>query len=168
MPSSPQPAVQLGRALKDRGETVAVAESCTGGLISSRITDVPGASAYFELGIVTYAYGTKLDQLAVPRELLDDHGAVSQPVAKAMAQGIRDRAGARWGLATTGVAGPNGDAGSPPSGTVCIGIAYSGPWGSGESFRTVDRYTFDGDRTTVKAKIATQALTDLHDHVRDH
>lgn len=168
MALSSDPAGQLGQLLRDREETVAVAESCTGGLISSRITDIPGASAYFELGLITYAYGTKLNQLAVPRELLDEHGAVSQPVAKAMAQGIRDRGGASWGLATTGVAGPGDGSASPPPGTVCIGIAYSAPWGSGESFRTVDRYHFDGDRTTVKDKIATQALTELSEYVKDH
>lgn len=167
MAPSSRPAVQLGRALQDRGETVAVAESCTGGLVSSRITDIPGASEYFELGVVTYAYGTKLQQLAVPRELLDEHGAVSTPVVAAMAQGIRDRSGARWGLATTGVAGPTEADESPAAGTVCIGIAYSGAWGSSESFRTADRYQFDGDRTTIKDKIATRALTELHDHVRD-
>lgn len=162
------PAATLGQALTDRDETVAVAESCTGGLISSTITDVPGASAYFELGLVTYAYGTKLKQLAVPRERLDKHGAVSQPVAEAMAQGIRDRAGTRWGLATTGVTGPGDEGDGPSPGTVCIGIAYGAPWGSEDSFRTVDRYTFDGDRRAIKEQITTQALTDLYEQVVDH
>lgn len=168
MPTISQPAARVGRALETRGDTVAVAESCTGGQISSRLTDVPGASAYFKFGIITYAYGTKLDQLAVPRELLDEHGAVSKPVVTAMARGIRDRAGTKWGLATTGVAGPTGGSESTPVGTAYVAVAYSGQWGSGESFVSANRYHFDGDRASVKTQITTQALVDLHDQLRDH
>ncbi|MFP4218310.1 MAG: CinA family protein [Salinarchaeum sp.] len=157
---------RVGDALRDREETVAVAESCTGGLIGSRITDIPGASDYFELGVVTYAYGSKLRELSVPREVLDDHGAVSKPTAQAMARGVRDRGGADWAIATTGVAGPTGGTPETPVGTVYIGIAHAGPWESGDSWATVEHHVFDGSRTDIKAKIATRALAALHEYVR--
>ncbi len=157
---------RVGDVLRERAETVAVAESCTGGLIGSRITDIPGASDYFELGVVTYAYGSKLRELAVPREVLDNHGAVSEPTAQAMARGVRDRGGADWAIATTGVAGPTGGTPETPVGTVYIGIAHAGPWESGASWATVEHHVFDGSRTDIKAKIATRALAALHEHVR--
>ncbi len=156
---------KLGAQLRNREETVAVAESCTGGLIGSRITDIPGASAYFELGLITYAYGSKLQALTVPRETLDEHGAVSEPTAAAMARGIRDRAGAQWGIATTGVAGPTGGTEETPVGTVYIGIAHAAPWDSGDSWVTVEHHVFDGSRTEIKQQIATRALTALAERV---
>lgn len=156
---------RVGEALREREETVAVAESCTGGLVGSRITDIPGASDYFEVGVVTYAYGSKLRELAVPREVLDEHGAVSEPTARAMARGIRDRGGADWAVATTGVAGPTGGSSETPVGTVYIGIAHAGPWDSGASWATVEHHVFDGTRTTIKDRIATRALEALHEQV---
>lgn len=152
---------ELAGLLTDREETVAVAESCTGGLIGSLITDRPGASDYFDRGLVTYAYGAKLDMLAVPREVLEEHGAVSEATARAMARGVRDRAGTDWGVATTGIAGPTGGTTVTPVGTAYIGVSHAAPWGSEASFCSVERYEFDGDREAVKAKVAQQALVDL-------
>lgn len=154
---------RVGAVLRDRGETVAVAESCTGGLIGSLVTDVPGSSDYFDRSVVTYSYDAKRDVLAVSREALDDHGAVSEPVARQMARAVRDTADATWGVATTGVAGPTGGSEETPVGTAYVGVAYAAPWGSGDSEVRVERYEFDGARQTVKRRIATQALSDLLD-----
>jgi nicotinamide-nucleotide amidase len=156
---------QLGDALRNSNATIATAESCTGGLVGSLLTDVAGSSDYFDRSLVTYSYDAKRAQLAVSRESLDDHGAVSEPVAREMAQGIRDVADTTWGVATTGVAGPTGGTPEKPVGTVFVGVAYAGEWGSGESFSQVARYEFDGSRVEVKAKIATQALEDVLDAV---
>ncbi|ADB61494.1 CinA domain protein [Haloterrigena turkmenica DSM 5511] len=148
-------------ALRDREETMAVAESCTGGLIGAAITAVPGASDYFDSGLTTYAYDAKRRHLGVSREALDEHGAVSEPVARQMAQGVRDVADVTWGIATTGIAGPTGGTEENPVGTVYIGISYAGPWGSESSFASVSRYVFDGDRADVRAKTVDRALEDL-------
>ena len=156
---------QLGDALRETDATIAAAESCTGGLIGSLLTDVAGSSDYFDRSLVTYSYDAKRAQLAVSRESLDDHGAVSEPVAREMAQGVRDVADTTWGVATTGIAGPTGGTPEKPVGTVFVGVAYAGEWGSGESFSQVGRYEFDGSRVEIKAKIATQALEDVLDAV---
>jgi nicotinamide-nucleotide amidase len=150
----------VGDALRAAGHTVATAESCTGGLVGSLLTDVPGASDYFDRSHVTYTYDAKLDH-GVDREALDEHGAVSEPVARQMARGVRDRAGATWGVATTGVAGPGGGTDEKPVGTVYVAVAYAGDWGSRESYATVARREFDGDRLAVKEQIARAALTRL-------
>jgi nicotinamide-nucleotide amidase len=149
---------RIGDALRETGATIAAAESATGGLIGSLLTDVPGSSDYFDRSVVTYSYDAKRDVLAVPREDLDEHGAVSEPVARAMARGVRDTADTTWGVATTGIAGPTGGDDSDPVGTVYIGVAYAGAWGSGESTTTVERHVFDGDRLAVKERFARQAL----------
>jgi len=156
---------RVGEALRETDGTVAVAESCTGGLIGSRLTDVPGSSDYFDRSVVTYSYDAKRDLLAIDREVLDAEGAVSEPVARQMARAVRDTADTTWGIATTGVAGPAGGSEETPVGTAYIGVAYAAPWGSGDSTTTVARYEFDGDRTTVKRRIAEQALADLHEAV---
>lgn len=148
-------------ALRDREETLAVAESATGGLVGSRITDVPGASDVFDRGVVAYSYDAKRDLLAVDREALDEHGAVSEPVARQMAKGVRDTADATWGLATTGIAGPSGGTDEKPVGTVFVGVAYAGEWGSGDSYAVVKRHEFEGDRTELKDEFATQAMRDV-------
>jgi nicotinamide-nucleotide amidase len=113
----------LGRLLISRGIHIAVAESCTGGLIANRITNVSGSSAYFERGIVTYSNKSKVEMLKVPEVLLNEHGAVSQEVAEAMAIGIRRVAGTDIGLSTTGIAGPTGGTGQKPVGLLWIGYA---------------------------------------------
>ena len=152
---------RVGAALREREETLAVAESCTGGLVGSLVTDVAGSSAYFDRSVVTYSYAAKQELLAVSREALDDHGAVSEPVAAEMARGVRDTANTDWGVATTGVAGPTGGSPETPVGTVYIAVARAAPWETGESDCTVASYEFDGSRTEVKAQIAERALEDL-------
>lgn len=152
----------VGDRLIERGESVAAAESCTGGLIGSMLTDVPGSSAYFDRSIVTYSYDAKLETLGVPREHLDSEGAVSEPVARQMARGVRDGAGVTWSVATTGIAGPTGGTDEKPVGTIYVAVAHAGEWGSGGSWCRVERYEFDGSRTEIKRQFATQALEDLY------
>ena len=147
----------LGDALREADHTVATAESCTGGLVGSLLTDIAGSSDYFDRGFVTYTYDAKL-ALGVPREALDEHGAVSEPVARRMAQAVRDRADATWGVATTGIAGPSGGTDEKPVGTVYVGVAYAGDWGTQSSYATVEHHEFDGDRREVKEQIARRAL----------
>lgn len=151
----------VGELLRDADQTLAVAESCTGGLVGSKITDIPGSSDYFDRSLVTYSYEAKREVLAVSRESLDAHGAVSEPVAAEMAQGVRDTAGTDWAVATTGIAGPDGGTPETPVGTVYIGVAEAAPWGTNESGVTVTHYEFDGSRCEVKDEIATQALRDV-------
>jgi len=158
---------RVGEALRDRGETVAVAESCTGGLLGSLLTDVPGSSDYFDRSLVTYSYDAKRDELAITREALDEHGAVSAPVARQMAQAVRDTADTDWGVATTGVAGPTGGTPETPVGTVFVAVAHAAPWGSGESDVSVGRHEFDGTRTEVKTVIAQRALRDLLGQIQE-
>lgn len=106
-----------------RGETLATAESCTGGLVAKRITDQPGASAVFGTGLVTYANSAKMQLLGVPEAMLVEHGAVSEPVARAMAEGVRRVAGSDYGLGLTGIAGPGGGTATKPVGLVYIALA---------------------------------------------
>ncbi len=154
-------AERVSAALQDRDATVAVAESATGGLVGSLLTDVPGASAYFDRGVVTYSNDAKQELLGVSREALE-RGAVSAPVAREMAAGVRDTAGTSWGVSTTGIAGPTGGAPDKPVGTVYIGVAYAAPWGSasGETVRA-ERFEIEGDRTECKRAFAARALSEL-------
>ncbi|WP_435335271.1 CinA family protein [Haloarchaeobius sp. TZWWS8] len=158
-------AKRLGDALREREQTIATAESCTGGLVGARLTSVPGSSDYYEQGVVTYAYGAKERLLGVNREDLDEHGAVSEPVARQMAQGVRDTADATWGVSATGIAGPSGGSEETPVGTVYVGVAYAGPWGTESSYTTVERYEFDGDRASVREQTVEQALSDVLDEL---
>jgi nicotinamide-nucleotide amidase len=116
----------VGRILRERGLTLAVAESCTGGLIGHRVTEVPGSSAYFLLGVATYSNAAKEQVLGVSPDTLAAHGAVSTETAEAMAEGVRRLAGADLGVSTTGIAGPGGGSDEKPVGTVCVGIAWEG------------------------------------------
>ena len=116
----------VGNLLRDRRYTVAAAESCTGGLLTSRLTDVPGSSAYVQLSIVAYSNAAKTALLGVPVALIATHGAVSEPVAVSMAEGVRVRAGSTIGVGITGIAGPDGGTPEKPVGTVAIAI--DGPW----------------------------------------
>ncbi|UVE48918.1 CinA family protein [Haloferax larsenii] len=156
--SDPPEEERVGDALRDAGHTVATAESCTGGLIGSLLTDVPGSSDYFDRSLVTYSYDAKRHELAVSREALDEDGAVSEAVAREMAAGVRDVVDTTWGVATTGIAGPEGGLPGKPVGTVFVGIAYAAPWGSGDSYTRVERFEYDGSRTQVKEQIARGAL----------
>jgi nicotinamide-nucleotide amidase len=151
-----RPAVRLGDALGERGETLAVAESCTGGLLGSTITGVAGSSDYFVGGVISYTERTKRQLLAVSRESLERHGAVSETVASAMARHIRDETGASWGVSTTGYAGPTSGDPDTPVGTVYIGIAYAGD--GRDPYATVEHHRFEGDRATVKERIVERAL----------
>jgi nicotinamide-nucleotide amidase len=113
----------VGRLLRQGGYTIATAESCTGGLIASLLTDVPGSSAYLLEGVVVYSNAAKVRQLGVCPDDLETHGAVSEPVVRQMAQGIRGRTGADFGLATTGIAGPDGGTDEKPVGTLHLALA---------------------------------------------
>jgi len=137
--------------LRGRAETVAVAESCTGGLLGGRLTDLAGSSDYVLGGVISYADEVKREQLGVPAELLASDGAVSEPVAQAMAEGVRERLGATYGLSVTGIAGPTGATPDKPVGLVYVGCA--GPTGT-----LVRRHEFPGDRATVRAWSVTAAL----------
>jgi nicotinamide-nucleotide amidase len=118
--------VVIGQILNERGMTIALAESCTGGLIAQRLTDVPGASAYLLAGYIAYANEAKTDILGVDPALIAEQGAVSEPVARAMADGALTRSGADCSLATTGIAGPDGGTDEKPVGTVWLGCAIKG------------------------------------------
>lgn len=153
--------MRVADALRETGDTVAVAESCTGGLIGAALTAIPGSTDYFEAGLTTYAYDAKRRHLGVSREALDEYGAVSEPVALEMARGVRDVCDVTWGVSATGVAGPTGGTEETPVGTVYIGVAYAGPWESGSSVATATHYEFDGDRGDVRAATVDRALEDL-------
>ncbi|WP_280585209.1 nicotinamide-nucleotide amidohydrolase family protein [Halorubrum sp. Boch-26] len=159
-------AAVVGDLLTDRDESLAVAESLTGGLVGSRVTDVPGASAYFDRGFVTYAYDAKREVLGVSRESLDAEGAVSAAVAEEMAAGARDRADTTWAVATTGVAGPGGGTAEKPVGLVYVGVAHAAPWGTEASFVRSERVVLDGDRGAVKRGAVDAALDALVRAVR--
>jgi nicotinamide-nucleotide amidase len=143
----------VGDRLKARGYTIAAAESCTGGLFTSRLTDVPGSSAYVRASVVAYAYEDKTALLGVPAELLAAHGAVSEPVAMAMAEGIRARTNADVALGITGIAGPGGGTETKPVGTVVIAVIVP------DRPAYVRTYSFVGGRAMVKFQ-ATQAALD--------
>jgi nicotinamide-nucleotide amidase len=144
----------VGAQLHSRGLRIAAAESCTGGLFMSRVTDVPGSSAYVRGGVVAYSNDVKTAFVDVPEELLRLHGAVSEPVAAAMARGARTRLAADIGVGITGIAGPEGGTPQKPVGTVAI--AVSGP-GEAEQVRT---FSFPGGRAQIKFQ-STQSALDL-------
>jgi nicotinamide-nucleotide amidase len=141
----------LGRMLAERHLTIAVAESCTGGLIAHRLTNVSGSSAYFERGVVTYSDASKTALLGVAADIIRTHGAVSGEVAEAMAEGIRRAARTDIGLSTTGIAGPLGGSAAKPVGTVWIGIA-----GGGSTLAL--RFSFGEGRERVKERASQAAL----------
>jgi nicotinamide-nucleotide amidase len=144
----------VGDLLRERGATVAVAESCTGGLVLGRLTNVPGSSAWVTGGVVAYDNAVKVHQLGVPGPLLDAHGAVSEPVATAMASGVRERLHASVGVGITGIAGPAGGSEAKPVGTVVIAVA--GP----QERASVRTFRFPGDRVMVR-QLAVQAALDM-------
>jgi len=144
----------LGGMLREGRHTIAVAESCTGGLLSSRLTDVPGSSVYLDRAVVAYSNEAKIAWLGVGADLIAAHGAVSEPVAEAMAAGIRARADTTIGVAVTGIAGPGGGTPEKPVGTVAI--AVEGPWG-----RSVRTRRFSGHREQVKWHASSAAMDDV-------
>jgi nicotinamide-nucleotide amidase len=137
--------------LRERGLTLATAESCTGGLVSVRLTDVPGSSDVFLGGIVAYSNDVKAAQLGVPEDVLQEHGAVSAEAAAAMARGARERLGADVAVSVTGVAGPDGGTEEKPVGLVFLHA--SGPTGEQQL-----RFDFPGDRATIRGRAAVAAL----------
>jgi len=143
----------VGELLKQTNETLAVAESCTGGLIGSRITNIAGSSDYFLEGCVTYSNDAKVRTLNVASEIINEHGAVSAECAEAMAIGMRDRAGSTHAISVTGIAGPGGGSDEKPVGTVFIG--YAGPGGVRST-----RINLPGDRYLIRWR-ASQAALDL-------
>jgi nicotinamide-nucleotide amidase len=142
----------VGRLLIERKRTIAVAESCTGGLIGHRLTMVPGSSVYVDRGAICYSNRAKTDMLGVPANLIAQHGAVSREVAQAMATGMRERAGVSVALSVTGIAGPGGATDTKPVGLVYIGL----DGGPGET-RTKE-CRFHGDRSVIKQRAAQAAL----------
>jgi nicotinamide-nucleotide amidase len=141
----------VGRMLTERELTIAVAESCTGGLITDKITDVPGSSDYFERATIAYSNQSKIKNLRVQKELIENHGAVSSEVAKAMAQGVRQLAGTDIGISTTGIAGPTGGSLERPVGLVWIGY-------SDKNETLAVKFNFGDDRRRVKERAAQAAL----------
>lgn len=140
----------VGDQLLARSWRVAVAESCTGGMVSARLTDVPGSSAWFAGGVVAYANDAKAAEVGVPADLIATHGAVSEPVATAMAEGVRVRFSTNAGVGVTGIAGPAGGSADKPVGTVVIAVATG---------KTVVRtYRFVGDRSMVRQQSVVAAL----------
>ena len=146
--------------LHGSGMTIAVAESCTGGLVTDMITDVPGSSEYCMLGVTTYSNRSKIDVLGVHEDTLAQCGAVSAEVAEQMACGALKAGNASYAVSTTGIAGPGGATPDKPVGLVYIGFA--GPHGS----RSV-RFEFDGDRRAVKEQAAGAALERFVQFIRD-
>ena len=149
---------RVGERLATAGLTVAVAESCTGGLLAAAITDNPGSSAYFQGGVVTYSNAAKVALLAVPSELVERHGAVSAEVARAMAEGVRRLLGADLGVSITGIAGPAADGTDKPVGLTYIWVAGGERPGEGRSF------TFAGDRWENRRRAVEEALDLLIAH----
>jgi PncC family amidohydrolase len=144
-------AQELQRACLDRGSSVALAESCTGGLIAAAITEVPGSSGYFLGGVVAYSNDAKASLLDVPGAILEAHGAVSAQVAMAMADGAQARFGASLAASVTGVAGPDGGTAAKPVGLTYIGLAGGGETG-------VRRLQLPGDRTAIREAAAEAVL----------
>jgi PncC family amidohydrolase len=141
----------IGDYLREMGWKLSIAESCTGGLICDRITDVPGSSDYFEGGMVTYSNESKAKHLGIPLEDIKRYGAVSPQVARKMAQGVRKAFGTTFGLSTTGVAGPTGGTKRAPIGRVFIGLA--------NGRRTwVWKEDLKGSRKEIKRKASEKAL----------
>ncbi len=137
--------------------TIAVAESCTGGLICHRLTNISGSSDYLEMGVVTYSNQSKIDLLRVPEEIIKEQGAVSEACVRAMAIGVKRSAETDLGLAVSGIAGPMGGTQEKPVGTVHMALAWS------EDVRCW-KYLFEGSREEIKEKASEQAIINIRDH----
>ncbi len=149
----------IGDLLRKRGWTLSIAESCTGGLVCDRITDISGSSDYFMGGMVTYSNESKERHLGIPRKDIERYGAVSAQVARKMAQGIRKTFGTTLGLSTTGIAGPTGGSLKKPVGLVFIGLS--------DGKRTmIKKEIFKGSRRTIKEHSARRSLNHLYDFIK--
>ena len=153
-------AAQVLALCRERGLTLSAAESITGGLIAKCITDVPGASQVFLGGVVSYTNEVKNHVLGVPSSLLEAYGAVSEPVARAMAEGVRRITGSDLSVATTGLAGPDGDDRGNPVGTVYLGLSLPGE-------TLVRRLALGGDRPRIRLLAASSALDIIRRHLCD-
>ncbi len=149
---------RIGELLSQRGWTLAVAESYTGGLLGHRITNVPGSSSYFQGGVVSYSNEAKERILGVPHETLLEHGAVSEQTVLAMARGVRQLLGTDIALSVTGIAGPTGGTPEKPVGLVYIGLAADG-------IELCEKHIWKGDRTENKERSAEAALEVLLKHL---
>lgn len=148
-------ASQLGQALLANKSQIAMAESCTGGLVAAALTEIPGSSAWFERGFVTYSNSAKMELLGVAADTLDAFGAVSQETAEAMVQGVLVHSHADLALAITGIAGPGGGTAAKPVGTVYIA------WANKYGRLACERFSFSGDRQQVRQQAASHALSYL-------
>jgi PncC family amidohydrolase len=151
----------VGEHLADRRQTVALAESCTAGRIAAWLADVPGSSRYLVEGAVVYANAAKVRTCGVAPADLDTHGAVSEPVARQLARGIRERAGTTWGVGVTGIAGPGGGSAEKPVGLVYVAVA-------GPDTVTCREYRFPLGRDRVRRYATTAALRQLLRAIRKH
>ena len=151
----------VGRMLRRAGRTVAVAESCTGGLIGHRLTNVPGSSDYFVASLATYSNESKISLLGVPAEIIETHGAVSAETARAMAEGVRLASGAAIGLSVTGLAGPTGGSPTKPVGLTYIGLAEA-------DGVVTEEHHLRGERPTIKERAAQAALYLLYRSLATH
>jgi nicotinamide-nucleotide amidase len=149
----------LGRLLLERGEWLAAAESCTGGWLAQSVTAIAGSSTWFDRGFVTYSNAAKVDMLGVSESTLERHGAVSEAVARAMAQGVLANSRADWSVAITGIAGPGGGSAEKPVGTVCFA------WARKDGGCEAQTCHFSGDRATVREQSVRHALNGLVDRV---
>ena len=145
------PEEKIAAILENESLTIALAESCTGGLVAGKITDIPGSSRYFMAGLVTYSNEAKTKFLSVPEEIITQNGAVSAIVAELMATGVRDGVGVDIGLSITGIAGPAGGSPEKPVGMVFMGLATK----KGVS---VERFLFIGDRQEIRRQATEAAL----------
>lgn len=153
-------AVQVGQRLLGNGATLAVAESCTGGWVAKVITDIPGSSAWFERGFVTYSNQAKIDMLGVAAATLAEHGAVSEATVREMAAGALSRSRADVSLAISGIAGPNGGSADKPVGTVWLA------WASGARV-AVRKVLLPGDREAIRRQAVALALEGVLDCLSD-
>jgi nicotinamide-nucleotide amidase len=149
----------LAPLLLARGWKIALAESCTGGLVCATLTELSGSSEWFERGYITYSNQAKTECLGVPDALIQAHGAVSEPVAKAMAQGAQRNARVHLGVSITGIAGPTGGSAEKPVGTVCFG--WTLPNALGEYVTTCETKLFSGDRQSIREQATEHALVGL-------
>ncbi len=152
------PVTELVTLLARSGHTVSTAESCTGGLIAGALTSVPGSSTVFKGGVIAYANDAKQNILGVPADTLAMHGAVSEPVVRAMAEGARRLLGTTWAVSVSGIAGPGGGTAEKPVGLVWLAVA--GPEGT-----TAEKHVFAGERGDVRAQAVATALLMLREAV---
>ena len=156
----------IAKLFISKGWTIALAESCTGGLVCAALTELPGSSDWFERGYIAYSNQAKSECLGVPVELIESFGAVSEPVAKAMAEGAQRNAGANVGASITGIAGPTGGSPGKPVGTVCF--SWTIPSGAGEFVTHTKTKLFSGDRRAVRQQATEYVLTELLALLNDH